>query len=176
MSDWKRGRKKATPEQKKANEEWHKERVKIINLIRRKPEIKKICCICGKPGKILHNRQDPYYITFICDECKKDKNNLIIAEENRFDVRTKLDKDHLSTHNFTDEEVVRIVVGFMNGILSKGEYCNKIGISRYQFDQIVKRYKQLFPRQNIQAMIKKQSNKIKSNKFKKLSEERDLYE
>ena len=54
---WSRGRKKSSPEHRKKMQEWQNTRVKIINLVARKPEIEKKCCICGKPGKILHNVQ-----------------------------------------------------------------------------------------------------------------------
>ena len=47
-----RGRKQATQEHKKEMQEWQNTRVKIINLVARKPEIEKTCCICGNPGKI----------------------------------------------------------------------------------------------------------------------------
>ena len=93
MKTWDRGKKRLTEKEKEASIKWQHERVKIANLIARKPEIQKICCICGKEGKILHNRENPYYITFICDECKKDPKNINKAEKTRFDVREKLDKD-----------------------------------------------------------------------------------
>lgn len=133
---------------------WNKQRVKIRNFVARKPEIDKSCCICGKPGKILHNRQDPYYIAFICDECRKIPENLQLAEERRFDIRTKMDKTKLSIHNFTDEMVVRIIVGYMNSDKSMGDYCEEVGISRYQFNQLQDYYDKLFPSQNIKQLIK----------------------
>lgn len=174
MKTWKRGRKKATPEQKQASIEWQNQRVKIANMVRRKPEIKKVCAVCGKPGHICHNRQDPYYITFICNECEKDPSKVMIAEEKRFDIRTKLNKTYLSSHNFTDEEVVRIVVGYMNDIVSVGDYCVKIGISRHQFNELVKRYKILFPKQPITKFIKKHSDKIQSELLTKITENKSL--
>lgn len=176
MNALKRGRgNKATPEERKIAMQWQNERVKIANLIARKPEIPKICCICGKEGKILHNRKDPYYITFICDECKKEPNNLIIAEESRFDLREKLEKSNLCVTNFTKEQVIRIIVGYMNDIISLGDYCDKIGISRHQFRQLVQRYKTLFPKQDIEQLIKNRTKKVQSEKLKKIAEERVLY-
>lgn len=165
---------KATPEERKAAMQWQNERVKIANLIARKPEIPKVCCICGKEGKILHNRKDPYYITFICDECKKDPENLVIAEESRFDLRTKLDKSNLCINNFLDEQIVRIVVGFMNDTVSLGDYCNNIGISRHQFGQVVERYKRLFPKQPIESLIKGRVKRVQSEKLKRIAEEKAL--
>ncbi len=47
---WIRGRKKSSPEHQREMQEWQKTRVKIINLVARKTEIEKKCCICGKPG------------------------------------------------------------------------------------------------------------------------------
>ena len=60
MKTWDRGKKRLTEKEKEASIKWQHERVKIANLIARKPEIQKICCICGKEGKILHNRKNPY--------------------------------------------------------------------------------------------------------------------
>lgn len=175
MKTWRRGRKQATLEQKEAAKEWQTVRVKIANLVARKPEIKRECCICGNPGKILHNKQDPYYITFICDDCRKDISNLTIAEEHRFDIRTKLDKSNLSINNLTQQEVIRIVVGFMNDTISIGDYCNKEGISRHQFNQLLKRYQEIFPNQPIEQLIKNKSNRVQKEKLTKIAEDKSLF-
>lgn len=165
----KRGRKRLTEEQKVAYLKWQNERVKIANLIARKANIAKTCCICNKPGKILHNRQDPYYIAFICDECKKIPANLEYAEENRFDLRTILDRNNLGTVHFSDEEITRFVIGYMNENLSLGDYCNEHKISRYQFNQFINKYNQIFPEQNIKTLIKTHSKKIQGEHIKKLN-------
>lgn len=176
MKTWDRGRKKATPEQKAESMRWQNERVRIANLIARKPEIQKICCICENEGKILHNRKDPYYITFICDECRKDPNNLIIAEESRFDLRTKLDKANLCMQTLNDEQVQRFVLGYMNerNIISLGDYCKQIKLSRHQFNQIIKRYNEIHPNQRIEERIKAKTKKVKSEQFKKMYEDKTL--
>lgn len=148
-------------------EQWNKIRVKIRNFVARKPEINKNCCICGKPGKILHNRQDPYYISFICDECRRVPENLQLAVERRFDIRTKMDKTKLSVHNFTDEMIIRIIVGYMNSNKSIGDYCNEVGISRYQFNQLQDYYDKLFPTQNIKQLIKEKCVDIRTSKIEK---------
>lgn len=140
-----------------------KVRVKIANLVARNKEIDRSCCICGKPGNIYHNKKDPYYISFICTNCRKDINNRIIAEEQRVDIRTKLDKTNTNISNFTDEEIKRIVIGFMNDNISKGQYCKKSGLSRYQFNKIVEKYNVMFPKHNIIQAIHNHTNKIKSN-------------
>ncbi len=168
---WIRGRKKSSPEHQREMQEWQKTRVKIINLVARKTEIEKKCCICGKPGKIIHNKKDPYYITFLCDECKKDKQNRIIAEESRFDLRTKLNINNIYTSNFSDEEIVRFVLGYMNDKISIGEYCENMNITRYKFDQLINRYKELFPKQNIRKLIKEHSRKIQNENMKKSIED-----
>ena len=176
MSNWNRGRKQSTPERKKEMEDWQRERVKIANLVSRNKEIKKECCICGsEQAKILHNRQDPYYITFICDECRKEESNLEYAEEFRFDVRTKLNKKSKSTDNFTQEECVRIVIGYMNELLSIGDYCDKIGISRHQFSNLLKQYKKLFPKQHIDHLVSNHSNRIQKEKTKYRIEQQSIH-
>ena len=154
MKTWGRGKKRLTEKEKEASIKWQHERVKIANLIARKPEIKKICCICGKEGKILHNRENPYYITFICDECKKDSENINKAEKTRFDVREKLDKANLCVSNFSDTEINQLVNGYINNQESIEKYCEKNNISRHQFNQIIDRYKKLFPPKDISTEVK----------------------
>ena len=86
MRGWETGRAKITPEQREISENRQRERVRIANMVSRKPEIKKDCCICGKPGNILHNKEDnSYFITFLCTECRKNETNIIEAEKYRFD-------------------------------------------------------------------------------------------
>ena len=175
MKTWDRGKKRLTEKEKEASIKWQHERVKIANLIARKPEIQKICCICGKEGKILHNRENPYYITFICDECKKGPENINKAEKTRFDVREKLDKANLCVHNFKDDQIIEMVESYMNDIISVGDYCDKIGISRHQFNQIIDRYKKLFPRKNMDRIIKNRTRKVQSEKLKRIAEEKSLF-
>lgn len=161
-----RGRKKLTPAEKVIQNDKQTQRVKIANLVRRKPEIKNECCICGNKGMILHNFYDPYYITFICQECRKDPNNLVLAEERRFDIRTKLDKSNINITNFTDQEVTRIVIGYMNldTKMSIGEYCDSVGITRYQFNNLVNRYEKVFPNHKIKEKIKNISKEVQKER------------
>lgn len=174
MANVKRGRKKATPQQKQSYQDWQNQRVKIANLVSRNKNISKACCICGKPGNILHNRQDPYYIAFICNECRKDPNNLIIAEESRTDIRTKLNISKKSSNNFTDTEVTRIVIGYMNELVSIQDYCKQIQISRYQFNSLVKKYDKLFPKQQIQQLVINHSNAVQKYKIQQKAENEKL--
>lgn len=146
------------------------ERIKIINLIARKSEIKKICCICGRKGKNLHNKKNPYYITFICDKCRQEPNNLIIAKATRFDVRTRLDKKHLSVHLFSKKDIKNIIENYLTKKVSIGEYCESIGITRYQFNQIMQKYNKLHSKKNlyVQNKVKQHSNIVKSQLVKSI--------
>lgn len=150
----------------KMYKKWENERVRIANLIARKPEIQKVCCICGKPGKTMHNKRAPYYITFICDECRKNSINLIIAEESRFDLRTKLDKANLCMHTLSDEQVIRLVEGYISVQELIGDYCIKTNISRHQFKQLMDRYNKKYPKRNIYLKVKLHSNNVKSKVMK----------
>ena len=142
------------------------ERVKIANLIARKPEIPKICCICEKEGKILHNRKAPYYITFICDKCKKNRNNLIIAEEARFDLRTELDTFHLCMDILNNEQVIKYVEVYIKSQELIGDYCVSNNISRYQFNKLMNRYNKRYPKRNIYSKVKRHSSEIRSKLMK----------
>ena len=138
---WERGKKKLTAEEQIKAHEWQKTRVGIINLIARHPEIKKVCCICGNEGKTLHNRKNPYYITFICDKCKKDNDNLLIAEKSRKDIREYL--IDISVINFSNDKIIELVEQFINSDLTLGEYCEKQNISRFQFNKVIEKYEKI---------------------------------
>ena len=156
---WDRGKKKLTPLEKIESQNWQRTRVKIINMIARKPEIQKICCICGKEGKTLHNRKNPYYITFICDKCKKDSNNLIIAEESRFDVRDRLDKYSSNIMNYNEKQIISIIENFIGKGLTIGEYCEQEEISRFKLNKILDKYCQITLNYQIKDEYKKQISK-----------------
>lgn len=174
MKEMKYGRKPLPKVQKQEALKRQKERVKIANLVARKPELQKICCICGKTGHILHNRNNPYFITFICNECDKDKNKLLEAEDYRFDLRLKLNKPNLNTRNFVKEEVENIVEGYLIDKLSIGDYCDKREISRYQFTQLIKRYENMYPEREINETIISHSNEIMGENCKKRYIERKM--
>ena len=68
-----------------------------------------------------------------------------------------------------------MVESYMNDIVSVGDYCDKIGISRHQFNQIIDRYKKLFPRKNMDRIIKNRTRKVQSEKLKRIAEEKSLF-
>ena len=172
---WARGKKPLTPEQKIKSKEWNKSRVKIANMVARKKEIDKSCCICGKPGNILHNRKNPYNISFICNECRKDSKKLMEAEKLRFDIRSKLNIQNLSIINYTEKEIKGIVEDYVKKSEYKtnsiGEYCKKIGISRYQFNIIINKYEELYPNNNMKEII---NNKFRAIQRKRLHNAAEL--
>lgn len=153
-----------TKTRKKQVDDWDNTRVMIRNFVARSLGPEQECCICGKPAKILHNKHDPYYIAFICDECRKDVQKLSLAEERRFDVRTKVKTKGLNTRHFTDQMVIRYIIGFMNDNKTIGDYCEEVQISRYQFTQLQNRYDKMFPKQNIKKLIKDKSNRLRQTK------------
>lgn len=156
MKEWNRGRKPATAEQKQAAKDWQKIRVKITNAVSRDNTIQRKCCICNKDNApILHNKENPYLITFICKECRKDKANLEKAEQLRFDlekykeqlIQDRKDNYYLDTKKFTKEEVKDIIEGYdqHNNMLTFGEYAELHNLSRHQFNQLQERYLEYFP-------------------------------
>lgn len=174
----KTGRKRMTPEQLKEAKAVQLERVRITNLVARKSEIVKKCCICGKlNAPILHNPNNldnPYMITFLCWNCRKDPDKLQKAEEYRFDIREKLNKSNLNTRNITDEETVKIINGYMKEMLSIVEYCEKIGISRHQFNKLLDRYEELIPDQPIRDLVFNKSKALRTAKLSKIYYETHL--
>lgn len=151
-----------TEQQRNKSIQRKKLRTKIANLVARNSEIARTCCICGKPGKILHNENNPYKIAFICDECRKDTNKLKLASEKRFDLRTKLNKQHKAYSNFTNAEIVKIVDNYLKQLNTIGDYCDKNNISRHQFHKLVTIYESIVPNTNIEERVTSHSQKIKA--------------
>lgn len=178
MKTWKRGRKPSTSEQILEAKERQKQRVKITNIVARDENLDRRCCICGKENaEILHNTENPYLIAFLCSECRKNKDNVEKAELHRFDleeykkeqVANRDSNYYLNTRKLSSEEVKDIVNGYIasSSTLTMGEYASKLNISRYQFNQIVKRYKEYFPEDKI--IEDKIINRSKSIQRKRLS-------
>lgn len=139
---------------------WENTRVKISHFVRRNG-ITKSCVICGKPGNIMHNRDNPYMIAFICDDCKKDPEKEAQAEGLRFDIRSRIPKR--GTHilkTSTDEYVTRVVENYLQDTLPIREYCSKVGISNQQFHTLLSRYKELHPEQPIDEFIRSHRNRV----------------
>ena len=144
---WDRGRKRLTPEEKILSDQRQKNRIKVANLVARNNNIDKSCCVCGKPGRILHNSENPYYISFICNECVKDNEKRKQAIIKRKDVRTLLNKHGLSAKTISEKEIYNMIENFKSKNETKkvtvGDYCTKLGITRYQFNKVVDRYVEL---------------------------------
>lgn len=183
---WRRGRKPATEEQKQQAKERQKQRVRITNTVARDSTLDKNCCLCGKKDSpILHNNDNPNMITFLCDECRKDKNKLEKAEQFRFDleeykmqkIKNRDNNLYLKTRNFTKQEVKELVEGFtkITNILTFGEYCEKHNISRFQFNKITKLYGEYFPdRKTMVRIVKEKSKAIQRYRLSEQAYDRAL--
>lgn len=140
--------------------EYSNARVKIAHYVRRN-NIEKKCVICGKEGEIMHNRENPYMIAFICNECRKDPKKEKLAEKRRFDIRNKVSKK--GTHilkTSTDEYITKVVDDYLKDVLPIREYCDKIGVSNRQFHTILNRYKEIHPNQPVDDFIKSHRNTV----------------
>lgn len=168
----KRGRNPISKEAKQLSDNRQFLRVKIANLVSRKCSIDNICCICGKKGNILHNPEDPYNIAFICLDCRKTPKNLEIAEKHRFNLLDNLKETKTRTPDISDKQVIKIIDNYMKlkQFKSIGDYCNEIGVSRYQFNKLVDRYEKLKPDRPIRQNIKGKSNSVQIQKVRQLKE------
>lgn len=165
---------KLTPQERIISEQCNKERIRIANMVRRKPELEKHCCICGSENaEILHNKKNPYVIAFICKECRADAFKLQEAEKHRFDIREVMDKSKLSTKNFTNEDLKAIVESYLFETISIGAYCDKLGISKYQFNQLIERYGIIYDDPTIKKKILNHTNRINAIKLSALAFERN---
>lgn len=153
MKTWKRGRHKATQEQKELAQKYQKDRVKITNIVARRPNIERKCCICGKEGTILHNKENPYYITFICKDCRKDENKRLEAENHRFNLLDIVNEKKLGIRNYSDEEIKKILDEYPKD-MNMGDFCNKYNISRYLLNEMVTKYCELYPEKSATILEK----------------------
>ena len=169
-------KKEMTWEERVKSKQLRVTRTRIANMVARKPEIKKVCCICGSTdAQILHNKVNPYIITFICKDCRNDEEKLNLAEKKRFDIRSQMNKSKLSVKNFTDADIKQIVDEYLNSLSSIGAYCEEKGISRHQFNGIVKRYAALFNIPTIKKTIDAHTNKINRVKLSECANERNNF-
>ena len=167
---------KLTPEERIITEKKKLERMRICNLVKRYSDIDKHCCICGsKNTQILHNEDNSFLIAFICKKCRADKSKLTQAKKLRFDIREKLDKSKMSTKTFSEKDVKELVENYLFDILSIEAYCDKIGISRYKFNQIIEKYKIIFNDNSIRKQILNHANKINALKLSALALERNRF-
>ena len=153
MKTWTRGRHKATQEQKELAQKYQKDRVKITNIVARRPNIERKCCICGKEGTILHNKENPYYITFICKDCRKDENKRLEAENHRFNLLDIVNEKKLGIRNYSDEEIKKILDEYPKD-MNMGNFCNKYNISRYLLNEMVTKYCELYPKKSATILEK----------------------
>lgn len=138
-------------------------RVKISNMVRRKKEIKKVCCICGnkkeKEVTILHNAQDPYLISFICKKCRINPENIKIAETRRFDLRDMLDRRTKSKGSYSNRDIKILINSYLTEAVSIKEYCKNQNISRYEFNRLIEQYAEIYNDKMIRDRIKAHANK-----------------
>ena len=147
-----------------------KDRTKIANLVARKPEIKKRCCICGSTeAKILHNDKNPYCISFICDECREVPENVEKAKLERIDIRRKLNCEALSAKSFSDIDVKVLVDEYLSKLISIGAYCEEKHISRHVFNKLIERYEKIYNDVGVHKRVTNHSNKINRDKLSKIA-------
>lgn len=145
-------------------------RMKVANLVSRK-KIDKVCGFCGEKATIVHNTDNPYFIAFACNKCRKDRELMKTIDEYRFDVRNYLDKKGLNFKFISNQYIIDTIEGYLKENISIGTYCDKLGISRHQFGLMVDKYKQISNNaKNIASLITKHSHKIQKQSC------RDVYD
>lgn len=151
-------------------EQKQKTRMKVSNLVSRK-KLNKECCFCGEKATIVHNPDNPYYITFACNKCRKDKELMKTVDSYRFDIRESFDKKGLNFKFITDDYIINTVDGYLKDTVSIGTYCDRLSISRHQFGLMVDKYKTIVPSSNnITSLIDKHAHKIQQQSC------RDVYD
>ena len=152
-----------TEEERKIAQEKQKLRTKIANTVRRY-NIDNTCFSCGKKGKIIHNYEDPYNIAFLCDECKKDNNNIKKIPEYRVNIKNIIEnnvKDNMidqQVKRLSIEEIKGIVDEYLSSTKSIGEFTENKHISRHQFNTMIEMYDEAYKNLPVRKLV---SNKTK---------------
>lgn len=160
----KKGRPKASVAQVKAANNLQKNRVKIANIVARHPNLSRECRICGKSGKILHNRTSPYYITFICDECRKQYRESEQFKDKVNATRFNLKEYQIESNKYnkvsklSDKEVTDTVREFIKNHTFISSFCEYSNISRYHFTKLLIRYNELYPEEYIYKKVSDKSS------------------
>ena len=125
-------------------------------------------------GQILHNKRNPYMISIICDECRKDPKKREQAEATRFDIR-KVPKIHgIDIKNLSNKQIVKYIEDYLSSILTIGEFCTKNNMSRYQFNLLLAKYDSFYPEKQIYMKFKNHSNTIHREIVRKIKAEYNL--
>lgn len=157
----------------------------INKFIQRRTSLTKNCQLCGKPGKIQHNRADPYKIRILCNECKI-KNDFTgkTVEQIISDVPVLNVLDYLTSpskilkyRDITEEEkrIINKTIKFKDK--TKGELCKELNISSSTLPKLIEKYEQIEPgiTEKLNEAIKTKQRKILLHSALKRKDDKSNY-
>lgn len=149
------------------SEEWKKECLKyyrrITRLVNSNKNITNTCCVCGSDkGEALYNRENPYNVIILCNNCRQDPESIKKTTSKKIDAR-KVHKKKKSSgiHTFNDDKVMEIVEGYIKKNVTIKKYCEQKNICRNTFKICIKRYAVMFPDSNIEEKIEQKANEVR---------------
>lgn len=120
------------------------QRVYIGNFIRRHYTGSRKCVNCGKePTTIVHNKKDPYKISFICDDCRLGLDEEQLASLKKISLLDYVDNNqkYSPIKNITlTEDLKNILEGILKTDLPLLTYLKENNISSYRYNKILDLY------------------------------------
>ena len=137
----------------------------ILRILERNTDIKKVCQFCGKPAKLKNNKNNPYEIQLVCDNCRK--NNSINVETGMYNIPTINIKEHLNTPFMLNKTITltKEYIDKFNNILegnyTKQEAIKYLNVTLSVYNKLVKEYKDKYDN-NIEVKLKESYSKARS--------------
>ena len=145
------------------------QRVYIGNFVKRHYTGSKACVNCRKePTTIVHNVENPYLVSFICDDCRLGLDTEQLASLKKVNLLDYVEKNkkYTSTKNIVmTDELKNTIEGILNSDVSLMEYLKKHDLPYHRYKASVKLYEK-----EIGPIKKKIQTHLESMRRAKISE------
>ena len=143
------------------------QRVYIRNFINRHYLGSKACVNCGKePTTIVHNEEDPYLVTFICDTCRLGLDKETLESLPKINILEHIEVNKRFSHSkdlVLTEDLKRVLEKALYTDKTLVEYLKENNLSYTKYKEAVIKYEdEIKP---IQKRLKEHFNNLRANKI-----------
>lgn len=120
------------------------QRVYVRNFINRHYTGEKRCVLCGKePTTIVHNEDNPFLISFICDSCRAKTNKHFLSDLPKVNILEQTDTNKRYSHVknlILTEDLKNILKNALKTNLSLTEYLRQNELSYNKYKKAIELY------------------------------------
>lgn len=125
-------------------ESLQQQRVYIRNFVDRNYIGSKACVNCGKePTTIVHNEENPYNISFICDDCRLGLDKETLSNLPKINILDNIEINRKFSHSknlILTEDLKHILEGALDTDKTLVEYLKENNLSYKKYKQAVEKY------------------------------------